>query len=162
MLEHIEPWWGSFGDSACVFPPHSLSQDMQDQIRSAAKRLAKELSVKGLLNIQFAVKNNELFVIEINPRASRTVPFISKAVGIPWIKNGTKVIMGKTIKELGLKEVIPTHVAVKESVFPFNRFDSTDILLGPEMKSTGEVMGIDSSLSASFLKSQMATRQSAR
>ncbi|MFA5880322.1 MAG: carbamoyl-phosphate synthase large subunit, partial [Candidatus Margulisiibacteriota bacterium] len=159
IMEHIEEAGIHSGDSACSLPPHSLSEQNIDDVRAATKKLAKALEVKGLLNIQFAIKNNELFVLEVNPRASRTVPFVSKATGVAWAKMATKVILGKTIKELGLKEVILNYTAVKEAVFPFNRFPDVDILLGPEMKSTGEVMGIDQDFGMAYLKSQLAAGQ---
>jgi carbamoyl-phosphate synthase large subunit len=124
------------------------------------KALARELHVVGLMNIQYAVRDGRVYVLEVNPRASRTVPFVSKATGVPLAKMATKVIMGKTLKELGLvQEVITSHVSVKESVFPFARFPGVDTLLGPEMKSTGEVMGIDESFGLAFAKSQLAAGQ---
>jgi carbamoyl-phosphate synthase large subunit len=159
VMEHIEEAGIHSGDSACALPPFSLEKDMIEEIKIATKKLAKELKVIGLLNIQFAVRNNQLYVLEVNPRASRTAPFVSKATGIPWAKMATKVILGKSIKELGLKEVIPKHVSVKEAVFPFNKFPEVDILLGPEMKSTGEVMGIDKDFGLAYLKSQIAAGQ---
>ena len=145
------------GDSACVIPPFSLTPQMQDRIRDAAKKLAKALNVRGLMNMQLAVKGDDLYVIEVNPRASRTAPFVSKAIGVPLPKLAAKIMAGKTLKELGFtQEVIPTHYSVKEAVFPFSKFPGVDIILGPEMKSTGEVMGIDPDLGLAFAKSQMA------
>ncbi len=157
IMEHIEEAGIHSGDSACVIPPFSLSAAMQDRIRDAAKKLAKALSVRGLMNMQLAVKGDDLYVIEVNPRASRTAPFVSKAIGVPLPKLAAKIMVGKTLKELGFtEEVIPRHHSVKEAVFPFSKFTGVDIILGPEMKSTGEVMGIDYDLGMAFAKSQMA------
>ena len=157
IMEHIEEAGIHSGDSACVIPPFSLSVAMQDRIRDAAKKLAKALNVRGLMNMQLAVKGDDLYVIEVNPRASRTAPFVSKAIGIPLPKLAAKIMAGKTLKELGFtEEVIPKHFSVKEAVFPFSKFLGVDIILGPEMKSTGEVMGIDYDLGMAFAKSQMA------
>jgi carbamoyl-phosphate synthase large subunit len=156
-MEHIEEAGIHSGDSACVIPPFSLSNSMQDRIRDAAKKLAKALNVRGLMNMQLAVKGDDLYVIEVNPRASRTAPFVSKAIGVPLPKLAAKIMAGKTLKELGFtEEVIPKHHSVKEAVFPFSKFTGVDIILGPEMKSTGEVMGIDPDLGMAFAKSQMA------
>jgi carbamoyl-phosphate synthase large subunit len=157
IMEHIEEAGIHSGDSACVIPPFSLSAAMQDRIRDAAKKLAKALNVRGLMNMQLAVKGDDLYVIEVNPRASRTAPFVSKAIGVPLPKLAAKIMAGKTLKELGFtSEVIPPHYSVKEAVFPFSKFQGVDIILGPEMKSTGEVMGIDPDLGMAFAKSQMA------
>ncbi len=157
IMEHIEEAGIHSGDSACVIPPFSLTPQMQDRIRDAAKKLAKALNVRGLMNMQLAVKGDDLYVIEVNPRASRTAPFVSKAIGVPLPKLAAKIMAGKTLKELGFtSEVIPTHYSVKEAVFPFSKFPGVDIILGPEMKSTGEVMGIDPDLGLAFAKSQMA------
>jgi len=157
IMEHIEEAGIHSGDSACVIPPFSLTPAMQDRIRDAAKKLAKALTVRGLMNMQLAVKGDDLYVIEVNPRASRTAPFVSKAIGVPLPKLAAKIMAGKTLKELGFtEEVIPTHYSVKEAVFPFSKFPGVDIILGPEMKSTGEVMGIDPDLGMAFAKSQMA------
>jgi carbamoyl-phosphate synthase large subunit len=157
IMEHIEEAGIHSGDSACVIPPFSLSKEMQDRIRDAAKKLAKALNVRGLMNMQLAVKGDDLYVIEVNPRASRTAPFVSKAIGVPLPKLAAKIMAGKTLKELGFtEEVIPKHHSVKEAVFPFSKFTGVDIILGPEMKSTGEVMGIDYDLGMAFAKSQMA------
>ncbi|MBK8095318.1 MAG: carbamoyl-phosphate synthase large subunit [Verrucomicrobiaceae bacterium] len=157
IMEHIEEAGIHSGDSACVIPPFSLTPAMQDRIRDAAKKLAKALNVRGLMNMQLAVKGDDLYVIEVNPRASRTAPFVSKAIGVPLPKLAAKIMAGKTLKELGFtQEVIPTHYSVKEAVFPFSKFPGVDIILGPEMKSTGEVMGIDPDLGLAFAKSQMA------
>jgi len=132
-----------------------------DEIRQATLALAKELGVRGLMNIQFAVQKDTVYVLEVNPRASRTVPFVSKAIGKPLAKIAVRVMSGKTLRELGFtNEIIPTHFSVKEAVFPFARFPGTDILLGPEMKSTGEVMGVDRSFGLAYAKSQMAAQPS--
>jgi len=160
IMEHIEEAGIHSGDSACVLPPHSLGPEMLEQIKQASKAMALELKVVGLMNVQFAVKDNELYVLEVNPRASRTVPFVSKATGVPLAKLATKVMMGQKLSDLGLtKEVKVRHWAVKEAVFPFDRFANVDTLLGPEMKSTGEVMGLDSSVGIAFAKSQLAAGQ---
>ena len=157
IMEHIEQAGIHSGDSACVIPPFSISDQIKEEISTASKALAKKLQVKGLMNIQFAVKDEELFVIEVNPRASRTVPFVSKTIGVPLAKLAAKVMAGETLKDLGFtKEIIPDHYSVKEAVFPFIKFPGTDIVLGPEMKATGEVMGIDSDLGMAYAKSQMA------
>ncbi len=160
VMEHIEEAGIHSGDSACVIPPPSLAPHILERIQEQTRALAGELRVVGLMNIQYAVKDDTVYVIEVNPRASRTIPFVSKATGIPFARLATQVILGKTLKELGLtREVIPEHVSVKESVFPFNRFPGVDTLLGPEMKSTGEVMGIDRTFGLAFAKSQMAAGQ---
>ncbi len=157
IMQHIEEAGIHSGDSACVLPPHTLSADMIAEIKEASRAMALELGVLGLMNVQFAVKGDELYVLEVNPRASRTVPFVSKATGIPLAKIATKIMMGKTLKELGLTEEVEiSHWAVKEAVFPFDRFDNVDTLLGPEMKSTGEVMGIDDDLGLALAKGQLA------
>ena len=160
IMEHIEHAGIHSGDSAMVLPTYSLSEDMLSKIQEKTKKLALELGVKGLLNIQFVVKENELYILEVNPRASRTVPFVSKATGMPLAKIATRVMIGQTLKEQGVeKDPKPGYFSVKESVFPFNRFYGADILLGPEMKSTGEVMGVDSDLGIAFAKSQIAAGQ---
>ncbi|MBU0481450.1 MAG: carbamoyl-phosphate synthase large subunit [Proteobacteria bacterium] len=160
IMEHIEEAGIHSGDSACVLPPHTLSQDLIERIKAATRAMALELQVIGLMNIQFAVKDDVLYVLEVNPRASRTIPFVSKATGVPLAKLATKVMMGKKLAELGLTtEVQVSHHAVKEAVFPFDRFDNVDTLLGPEMKSTGEVMGLDDSVGIAFAKSQLAAGQ---
>lgn len=157
IMEHIEEAGIHSGDSACVIPSFSLSDDMRSQISTAAKSLAVELKVHGLMNIQFAVKDEELYVIEVNPRASRTVPFVSKAIGVPLAKMAAKVMAGEKLADMGFTEPIhPEHYSVKEAVFPFSKFPGIDISLGPEMKSTGEVMGIDADLGMAYAKSQMA------
>ncbi len=157
IMEHIEEAGIHSGDSACILPPMTISADLLQLIRKQTKMLAKELHVVGLMNIQYAVKDGKLYVLEVNPRASRTIPFVSKAIGVPLAKLATKVMLGNTLKELGFTIAPqPGHISVKEAVFPFNRFPDVDILLGPEMKSTGEVMGIDQSFGLAFAKSQMA------
>jgi carbamoyl-phosphate synthase large subunit len=160
IMEHIEEAGVHSGDSACVLPPQGLPASVLERVREETRALARELDVVGLINIQFAIKDEEIFVLEVNPRASRTVPFVSKATGVSLAKLATKVMLGRSLKDLGLtQEVIPRHVSVKESVFPFNRFSGVDILLGPEMKSTGEVMGIDLDFGRAFAKSQLAAGQ---
>lgn len=157
IMEHIEEAGIHSGDSACVIPSFSLSDPMREEISAAAKDLANELEVRGLMNIQFAVKDEELYVIEVNPRASRTVPFVSKAIGVPLAKLAAKVMAGEKLVDLGFTESIhPEHYSVKEAVFPFAKFPGIDISLGPEMKSTGEVMGIDADLGMAYAKAQMA------
>ncbi len=157
IMEHIEEAGVHSGDSACSLPPFSLPKSIIKEIDHQARALALELGVVGLMNIQFAVKEGRLYVLEVNPRASRTVPFVSKAIGVPLAKLAARVMAGKTLPELGFtKEVSIKHIAVKEAVFPFAKFPGVDTLLGPEMKSTGEVMGIDRDFGMSFAKSQMA------
>ncbi|MEY2509646.1 MAG: carbamoyl-phosphate synthase large subunit [Verrucomicrobiota bacterium] len=157
IMEHIEEAGIHSGDSACVIPTFSLSDKVLDQIRTATKSMARELQVRGLMNVQFAVKGDDVYVLEVNPRASRTVPFVSKAIGVPLAKLAAKVMTGKTLTELEFTtEIIPKHFSVKEAVFPFLRYQGNDIALGPEMKSTGEVMGIDADLGLAYAKSQMA------
>ncbi|MFH0838687.1 MAG: carbamoyl-phosphate synthase large subunit [Candidatus Omnitrophota bacterium] len=157
IMEHIEEAGIHSGDSAMVLPPHTLSDEILERIRHYTYAMAQELHVIGLMNVQYAVKNDTVYVLEVNPRASRTIPFISKAIGVPLAKLAAKVMAGKTLKELGFtQEVIPDYISVKESVFPFVRFPGVDIILGPEMKSTGEVLGIDMDFGKAFAKSQMA------
>ncbi len=160
IMEHIEEAGIHSGDSACVLPSIHLRPEILDQIKSHTRALAGELNVVGLMNIQYAVKNDTVYVLEVNPRASRTVPFVSKATGIPLAKMATKVIMGMRLKELGLtREIVPQHISCKEAVLPFSRFPGVDTILGPEMKSTGEVMGVDTSFGLAYAKSQMAAGQ---
>lgn len=157
IMEHIEEAGVHSGDSACVLPPHTLSDDIIDTIREYTYALAKELKVKGLLNIQFAIRNDIVYVLEVNPRASRTVPFVSKATGISLAKIAAKIMVGRKLSELAFTEEKRVNFfSVKESVLPFSRFSGVDIILGPEMKSTGEVMGISSSFGVAFYKSQIA------
>ncbi len=157
IMEHIEEAGVHSGDSACSLPPFSLPRNIIEEIDLQTRALALELGVVGLMNIQFAVKEGRIYVLEVNPRASRTVPFVSKATGVPLAKLAARVMAGKTLAELGFtKEVTIKHIAVKEAVFPFAKFPGVDTLLGPEMKSTGEVMGIDMDFGMSFAKSQIA------
>src|SRR5688572_25515070 len=157
MLEHIEFAGVHSGDAAMVLPPHTLSQAVINTIREYTHAMAKELRVIGLMNVQYAVKGDTVYVLEVNPRASRTVPFVSKAIGKPLAKLAAKVMAGKTLKELGFTQEIWTkYWAVKESVFPFNKFLGQDIVLSPEMRSTGEVMGLDADLGIAYAKGQMA------
>ncbi len=157
ILEHIEFAGVHSGDAAMVLPPHTLPPKVIETIREYTHAMARELKVAGLMNVQYAVKDGQVFVLEVNPRASRTVPFVSKAIGVPLAKLAAKVMAGKTLSELGFtREIRPQYWAVKESVFPFNRFYGQDILLSPEMRSTGEVMGLDADLGIAYAKSQMA------
>jgi carbamoyl-phosphate synthase large subunit len=166
VMQHIEEAGVHSGDSACVIPPHSLPAEVIDKIKQQTRAMALELKVKGLMNVQFAVKfadHNtmtgpcDVYVLEVNPRASRTVPFVAKATNLPLAKLASLVMVGKTLDELGIqREIVPTHFSVKESVFPFNKFPGVDIILGPEMRSTGEVMGIANSFPMAFAKSQVA------
>jgi carbamoyl-phosphate synthase large subunit len=155
IMEHIEEAGIHSGDSACVLPPMSISREVQEEIKRQTKLMAGELNVVGLMNVQFAIQKGEIYILEVNPRASRTIPFVSKAIGIPLAKLATKVMLGKSLEELNFtREVEPEHVSVKEAVFPFSRFPGVDVLLGPEMKSTGEVMGIGPNFGVAFAKSQ--------
>ena len=157
MLEHVEFAGVHSGDAAMVLPPHTLSDELLDTMRRYSDAMARELKVTGLMNVQYAIKDGTVYVLEVNPRASRTVPFTSKAIGTPLAKLAAKVMAGNTLKKLGFTgEIVPDYWAVKESVFPFNRFLGQDILLSPEMKSTGEVMGLDTDLGTAYAKSQMA------
>ena len=160
ILEHIEEAGIHSGDSAMVLPPYTLSEEILADIRRATYELAKALKIVGLMNVQYAVKDDTVYVLEVNPRGSRTVPFISKAIGVPLAKLATKALMGVSLREQGFtEEVSIPYLAVKESVFPFSRFAGVDIILGPEMRSTGEVMGIDEDFGQAFLKSQLAAGQ---
>jgi len=160
IMEHIEQAGVHSGDAAMSLPTYTLGPDILAKLREASYRLAKELNIIGLMNVQYAVKGATVYVLEVNPRASRTVPLVSKVIGVPLAKLATKVMLGKKLKDLGFTcEVIPPYVAVKESVFPFNRFPGVDVMLGPEMKSTGEVMGIDLDFSSAYIKSQIAAGQ---
>ncbi len=158
VMEHIEEAGIHSGDSACALPPFSLPEETVEAIKTQARALARELDVRGLMNIQFAVPRDGrgIFILEVNPRASRTVPFVSKVIGVPLAKVAAKIAAGRTLREMGIREVAPKHIAVKEAVFPFVKFPGVDILLGPEMRSTGEVMGIDATFDAAFAKSQIA------
>jgi carbamoyl-phosphate synthase large subunit len=160
IMEHIEEAGIHSGDSAMVLPAYTLSPDILDKIREATYKMARELNMVGLMNVQYAIKDEKVYVLEVNPRASRTVPFVSKAIGVPLAKLATKIMLGEKLKDLGFtQEIIPEHVSVKESVFPFNRFPGVDVILGPEMKSTGEVMGIDKDFGRAYIKSQIAAGQ---
>ncbi len=160
IMEHIEEAGVHSGDSAMVLPPYSLKKEIIDEIKEATKKIAISLNIIGLINIQFAVKNSKVYVLEVNPRASRTIPFVSKTIGVPLAKLATKIMIGKKLKKLGFeKEVNINYFAVKESVFPFNRFGNVDAVLGPEMKSTGEVIGIDETFEMAYAKSQIAAGQ---
>lgn len=160
ILEHIEEAGIHSGDSAMVLPPYSLSEAVIGRIRQATTALAGALNVVGLMNVQYAIRGDKIFILEVNPRASRTVPFISKAIGVPLAKLAAKVMAGSKLKDLNFTaEIVPSYLSVKESVFPFNRFPGVDIMLGPEMKSTGEVMGIDTDFGRAYMKSQLAAGQ---
>ncbi|MCE9591081.1 MAG: carbamoyl-phosphate synthase large subunit [Planctomycetes bacterium] len=165
VMEHIEEAGIHSGDSACAIPPYSLPPHVVEQIKVQSRALAEALKVRGLMNVQYAIKrpdpasgtDYEIYVIEVNPRASRTAPFVSKATGVSWARLAAKVMAGKQLHELGVtQEITPAHTSVKESVFPFNKFPGVDVILGPEMRSTGEVMGIDPGFPIAFAKSQMA------
>jgi carbamoyl-phosphate synthase large subunit len=157
VLEHIEFAGVHSGDAAMVMPPHTLSPKVIGIIRDYTHAMAKELKVIGLMNVQYAVKGDIVYVLEVNPRASRTVPFVSKTIGVPLAKLAAKIMAGKSLQELKFtQDIVPRYWAVKESVFPFNRFHGQDILLSPEMRSTGEVMGLDADLGIAYAKSQMA------
>ncbi|MEO8841693.1 MAG: carbamoyl-phosphate synthase large subunit, partial [Kofleriaceae bacterium] len=157
VMEHIEEAGIHSGDSACSLPPYSLPMDIREEVRRQARMLATELGVIGLMNVQFAVLSGDVYVLEVNPRASRTIPFVSKAIGKPLAKIAAKVMTGRTLAELGMtSEAEPRHVSVKEVVFPFVKFEGVDTILGPEMRSTGEVMGIDTDFARAFAKSQLA------
>jgi carbamoyl-phosphate synthase large subunit len=155
IMEHIEEAGIHSGDSACSLPPYSLGPAIIEVIKQQARAIARELGVIGLMNAQFAVQDDQVYVLEVNPRASRTVPFVSKATGVPLAKIAARLMVGKTLAELGVAEIDIGHVAVKESVFPFVKFPGVDTLLGPEMRSTGEVMGIDQAFPAAFAKAQL-------
>jgi carbamoyl-phosphate synthase large subunit len=158
IMEHIERAGVHSGDSACSLPPKSISHEIQQDIRRQTSELAVALDVRGLMNAQFAVKGTDIYVLEVNPRASRTVPFVSKATGVPLAKIAARIMVGKTLGEIGIvAEVLPRHISVKESVFPFNKFPGVDTLLGPEMKSTGEVMGIDATFGIAYAKAQLGS-----
>ena len=157
IMEHIEQAGVHSGDSACSLPPFSLSRELQDELRRQTVAMAHGLDVVGLMNVQFAIQGKAIYILEVNPRASRTVPFVSKATGVPLAKLAALCMVGKTLEELGqINDPEVRHVAVKESVFPFNRFAGVDVILGPEMKSTGEVMGMADTFPVAFAKSQLA------
>ncbi|MCM8817296.1 MAG: carbamoyl-phosphate synthase large subunit [Candidatus Omnitrophica bacterium] len=160
VMEHIEEAGIHSGDSAMVLPPFSLKNQIVEQIKDATKKIALALDVRGLLNIQFAVKDDKIYILEVNPRASRTVPFVSKTIGVPLAKLATKIMLKSTLMEIGFtKDPSLNYYAVKESVFPFNRFQNVDAVLGPEMRSTGEVIGIDKTFEMAYAKSQLAAGQ---
>jgi carbamoyl-phosphate synthase large subunit len=156
IMEHIEEAGIHSGDSACSLPPYSLKPELSDEIRRQTRIMALDLGVRGLMNVQYAVKDDIIYILEVNPRASRTAPFVSKATGRPLAKIAARVMAGKTLRDLGVtEEIIPTHISVKESVFPFAKFPGVDTILGPEMKSTGEVMGIGATFAEAFAKAQL-------
>jgi len=161
IMEHIEQAGVHSGDSACSLPPHALSGEIQDELRRQTAMMAKGLNVVGLMNVQFAIQKNGdgdvVYVLEVNPRASRTVPFVSKATGLPLAKIAARCMAGRSLAEQGVRgEVIPPYYSVKEAVFPFGKFPGVDTILGPEMKSTGEVMGVGRTFAEAFVKSQLA------
>jgi len=157
IMEHVELAGIHSGDSACTIPAPTLTEEVKDEIRRCTLLMVKELKVCGLMNVQYAIKDGHVYVLEVNPRASRTVPFVSKAIGVALAKVASLAMAGFKLKDMGLtKEIIPKHFSVKEAVFPFARFPGVDVILTPEMKSTGEVMGIDTSGGMAFLKSQLA------
>jgi carbamoyl-phosphate synthase large subunit len=157
VMEHIEQAGVHSGDSACALPPHTLSAAIQDRLREQVVEMARGLKVVGLMNTQFAIQGDDIFVIEVNPRASRTVPFVSKAIGVPLAKLAARCMVGDKLADLGMHgERVPSYHCVKEAVFPFEKFPGVDPLLGPEMKSTGEVMGIGATFGEAFGKSQQA------
>src|SRR6202142_4307196 len=156
VMEHIEEAGIHSGDSACALPPYTLSPATVTELKAETEALAKALGVVGLMNVQYAIKDSDIFVLEVNPRASRTVPFVAKATGVPVAKIGPRVMAGARLSDFRLDDqAIAPHVAVKEAGFPFNRFPNVDTILGPEMKSTGEVMGLDASFERAFAKSQL-------
>jgi carbamoyl-phosphate synthase large subunit len=156
-MEHVEQAGVHSGDSGCSLPPNSLSAQVQDDLREQTRKLAKALHVVGLMNIQFAIQNGIIYVLEVNPRASRTVPFVSKATGAPLAKIAARVMTGRKLKDLqATTQRVPDFFSVKEAVFPFNKFPEADPILGPEMKSTGEVMGFAATFGTAFAKSQAA------
>ena len=156
VMEHIEEAGIHSGDSACALPPYTLSPATVTELKAETAALAKALGVVGLMNVQYAIKDDAIYVLEVNPRASRTVPFVAKATGVPVAKIGARVMAGAQLADFRLDgQAIAPHVAVKEAVFPFNRFPDVDTILGPEMKSTGEVMGLDASFERAFAKSQL-------
>jgi carbamoyl-phosphate synthase large subunit len=160
IMEHIEEAGVHSGDSTCVLPPYTINEDLIRVIEENTYALGRELKVHGLMNVQYAIKNDQVFVLEVNPRASRTIPFVSKATGIPWAKVASLVMVGHSLEKLGItREIEAQHMSVKKSVFPFNKFPGVDSILGPEMKSTGEVMGMDDDFGIAFSKAQMGASQ---
>lgn len=160
VMEHIEQAGIHSGDSACSLPPYSLSASVVDEIKRQTRLIAEELTIHGLINVQYAVKDGDVYVLNVNPFASRTLPFVSKATGVAWAKVAGKIMLGKTLKEQGIsEEIVPKYMAVKEAVFPFMRLPGVDVALGPEMKSTGEVMGINANFGSAYIKAQTAAGQ---
>jgi carbamoyl-phosphate synthase large subunit len=157
IMQHIEQAGVHSGDSACSLPPYTLSKAIQDELRDQTEKMARALNVVGLMNVQFAIQDGTVYVLEVNPRASRTVPFVSKATGLPLAKVAARCMAGRSLAEQGVtREIVPPYYSVKEAVFPFNKFPGVDTILGPEMKSTGEVMGVGRSFAEAFVKSQLA------
>jgi carbamoyl-phosphate synthase large subunit len=156
IMEHVEQAGVHSGDSACCLPPHSLASHVERELRRQTKVMAKALNVVGLMNVQYAIQRDTVYVLEVNPRASRTVPYVSKATGLPLAKIAARCMAGKSLREQGVEEVTPPYFSVKEAVFPFAKFPGVDTILGPEMKSTGEVMGVGESFGEAFVKSQIA------
>ena len=156
VMEHVEEAGVHSGDSACCLPPHSLSSHIERELRRQTTQLAKALKVVGLMNVQYAIQRDTIYVLEVNPRASRTAPYVSKATGVPLAMIGARCMAGRSLKEQGAEEVTPSYFSVKEAVFPFSRFPGVDTILGPEMKSTGEVMGVGMTFGEAFVKSQLA------
>ncbi|MEH6728024.1 MAG: carbamoyl phosphate synthase large subunit, partial [Hyphomicrobiales bacterium] len=157
IMEHIEEAGIHSGDSACSLPPFSLGPDVLEQLEKQTKAMALAIGVVGLMNMQYAIKDNDIYVLEVNPRASRTVPFVAKTIGLPIAKLASRVMAGERLADMNLKKPVYDHIAVKEAVFPFARFPGVDTVLGPEMRSTGEVMGLDSSFPIAFAKSQLGS-----
>ncbi len=155
-MQHIEQAGVHSGDSACSLPPYTLSVELQNILREQTICMAQALQVVGLMNVQFAIQDQTVYVLEVNPRASRTVPFVSKAIGLPLAKIAARCMVGTSLQAQNVKEVLPNYFSVKEAVFPFIKFPGVDTILGPEMKSTGEVMGVGRSFAEAFVKSQMA------
>jgi carbamoyl-phosphate synthase large subunit len=156
IMQHIEEAGIHSGDSACSIPTRSIPEDVLKRLKEQTKAIAKELNVIGLMNIQYAIKGKDIYLLEVNPRASRTIPYVSKSIGVPLAKLAAKVMVGRKLKELGFTETKElNYYSVKESVFPFVKFPNTDVILGPEMKSTGEVMGIDTTFGRAYYKAQM-------
>jgi carbamoyl-phosphate synthase large subunit len=156
IMEHVEQAGVHSGDSACCLPPHSLASHLERELRRQTTQMAKALKVVGLMNVQYAIQKDTVYVLEVNPRASRTAPYVSKATGVPLAMIGARCMAGRTLKEQGAEEVTPSYFSVKEAVFPFSRFPGVDTILGPEMKSTGEVMGVGATFGEAFVKSQLA------
>src|SRR5438132_5796535 len=156
IMEHVEQAGVHSGDSACCLPPHSLASHIERELKRQTTMMAKALKVVGLMNVQYAIQRDTVFVLEVNPRASRTVPYVSKATGVPLAMIAARCMAGKTLREQRADEVTPTYFSVKEAVFPFARFPGVDPILGPEMKSTGEVMGVGETFGEAFVKSQLA------